>query len=122
MLGGRPAPAMAEPPVSAEAETLEVGVTGGDLPFWRATEAVRYAQMKLSGQVQASQSLESRATSLTGWSVAALLALGAAVAGGTHETGGGRRQFMPGRCRPALRLEHFAPDFLHRIRAKHPAR
>ena len=64
--------------------TVEVGVTGGDLPYWRACEAIRHAEIKLAGQVQATQSLEGRATSMLGWSVAGLLALGAAVTGGVH--------------------------------------
>lgn len=65
-------------------ETVEIGLAGGDMPFWRAQEAIRYAEIKLSGQVQANQSLESRATSLIGWSAAGLSALGAAVASGSH--------------------------------------
>jgi hypothetical protein len=63
---------------------IQVGLAGGDLPYWRAKEAVRHAEVRLAGQVQANQALESRATSMPGWSVAGLLALGAGVVSGSH--------------------------------------
>ncbi len=64
--------------------TMEVGATGGDLPYWRLKEAVRHAELRLGGQAQTAQALEGRATALLGWNVTGLLLLGAAVANGTH--------------------------------------
>ena len=64
--------------------TMEVGAIGGDLPFWRAKEALRQAELRLGAQAQATQALEGRATSMLGWNVTGGLALGAAVVGGSH--------------------------------------
>jgi hypothetical protein len=63
---------------------MQIGLAGADLPYWRAKEAVRHAEIRLAGQVQANQALESRAASMLGWSVAGVLALGAGVVSGSH--------------------------------------
>jgi len=73
-----------EPTPNAPPEETELGATGADLPLWRAREAIRHAEIRLSVQGSAAQSLEGRATSMLGWSVAGLLAVGAAVVNGTH--------------------------------------
>ncbi|HTZ72078.1 MAG TPA: hypothetical protein VMB71_15590, partial [Acetobacteraceae bacterium] len=71
------------PPEPVEG-TVEVGAIGGDLPFWRAKEALRQAELRLGAQAQATQALEGRATSMLGWNVTGGLALGAAIVGGSH--------------------------------------
>jgi hypothetical protein len=64
--------------------TVDLGLAAGDLPLWRAKEAVRHAEVRLAVQVQANQALEGRAASMLGWSVTGLLALAAGLIGGTH--------------------------------------
>ena len=73
-----------EPEQTSVPEETELGATGADLPLWRAREAIRNAELRLGVQASAAQALEGRATSMLGWSVAGVLAVGAAVVNGTH--------------------------------------
>jgi hypothetical protein len=65
-------------PESDEAEDIEVGASGGDLRYWRAKEAVRQGEARLAAQSAIRTALEARATALTGWAAASLLAAAAA--------------------------------------------
>ena len=78
---------------SAEAGLTEVGAAGGDLRYWRTREALRHAELRLGVQAQATQALESRATSMIGWNVTLGLALVAAVFNGTHARAAGAAAF-----------------------------
>lgn len=60
--------------VSQDAPDIEVGATEGDLRYWRAKEAVRQGEARLSAQAAIRTALEARATALTGWSAVSLLA------------------------------------------------
>ena len=75
---------MADLPGTDRESTTEVGVAGADMRFWRAKEALRHAELRLKTQADATQALEGRATAMLGWSVAGVLALGAAVVNRTH--------------------------------------
>ncbi|MGA9867331.1 MAG: hypothetical protein WBQ75_12950 [Acetobacteraceae bacterium] len=75
---------------SPDAEDLvEVGAIGADLRYWRAKEALRHGELRMGVQAQATQALEARATAMLGWSVAGVLALGAAIVNGTHAIAAG---------------------------------
>jgi hypothetical protein len=60
--------------VSQDAPDIEVGATEGDLRYWRAKEAVRQGEARLSAQAAIRTALEARATALTGWAAVSLLA------------------------------------------------
>ena len=90
--GIHPAPREPEPQ-PAGAGLTEVGAAGGDLRYWRAREALRHAELRLGVQAQATQALESRATSMIGWNVTLGLALVAAVFNGTHAMAAGTAAF-----------------------------
>lgn len=75
--------------VVTQDQKTEVGATGGDLRFWRAREALRHGELRLKTQSDATQALEGRATAMLGWSVAGVLALGAAVVNHTHAAAAG---------------------------------
>jgi hypothetical protein len=78
------------PVVDTPGEALaEVGAIGADLRYWRAKEALRHAELRMGVQAQATQNLEARATAILGWSVAGVLALGAAVVNGSHPVAAG---------------------------------
>jgi hypothetical protein len=73
------------PIVDTSGEPLaEVGAIGADLRYWRAKEAMRHTEVRMGVQAQATQALEARATAILGWSVAGVLALGAAVVNESH--------------------------------------
>ena len=59
---------------------IEVGASlaDGDLRYWRAKEAVRQGELRLSEQAAIRTALEARATAITGWASASLLAVTAA--------------------------------------------
>jgi hypothetical protein len=76
-------------PVPDSDDLIEVGAVGSDLRYWRAKEALRHGEVRLGVQAQASQALEARATAMLGWSVAGVLALGAAIVQGTHAVAAG---------------------------------
>lgn len=61
---------------------IEVGanIQDGDLRLWRAKEAVRQGELRLTAQAAIRTALEARATAITGWAAASLLALAAATA------------------------------------------
>ena len=61
---------------------IEVGanIQDGDLRLWRAKEAVRQGELRLAAQAAIRTALEARATAITGWAAASLLALAAATA------------------------------------------
>ena len=91
LFGGLVLGLLARPPAVRPSEApqpdgglIEVGAAGGDFRYWRAREALRHAELRLSVQSQATQALESRATSMIGWNVTLGLALVAAVFNGTH--------------------------------------
>ena len=50
-------------------------VSDGKLRLWKAKEAVRQGELRLAAQATARTALEARATALTGWAAAGLLAL-----------------------------------------------
>lgn len=118
---------MPEPPGPVQSVT-EVGATGTDLAIWRAREAVRNAELRLSVQVQAMQALEQRATTLIGWCVAVILVAGAASLGGTRPLAAGaasislllaaslslwalsRRPWVGGGLQPRFLLEDDSPS------------
>lgn len=62
------------------ASEIEVGASAidGSLRYWRAKEAVRQGETRLAAQAAIRTALEARATAITGWAAAGLLALGAA--------------------------------------------
>jgi hypothetical protein len=53
---------------------IEVGAAEGDLRYWRAKEAVRQGEARLTAQAAIRTALEARATALTGWAAISLLA------------------------------------------------
>ena len=61
-------------PESLPASDIEVGATEGDLRYWRAKEAVRQGEARLTAQAAIRTALEARATALTGWAAVSLLA------------------------------------------------
>lgn len=64
---------------------IEVGEIEGDgLRLWRATQAVRHAELHLSAQASNLAAMESRATSILGWSVAGTFVLGAGAVSETY--------------------------------------
>lgn len=65
---------------SIQIEETEVGAIGGDLRYWIAKEAMRQSEMRLAGQATSLQAMETRATSLSTWSVTLSMAMVAAVA------------------------------------------
>jgi hypothetical protein len=67
------------PPGASSPPGIEVGATEGDLRYWRAKEAVRQGEARLTAQAAVRTALEARATALTGWAAVSLLA----AAGGT---------------------------------------
>jgi hypothetical protein len=60
------------------AEIVEVGADEDALPLWKATQAVRHAELRLAAQASNLTAMEGRATSILGWSVAGTTVLGAA--------------------------------------------
>jgi hypothetical protein len=56
------------------ASDIEVGATEGDLRYWRAKEAVRQGEARLTAQAAIRTALEARASALTGWAAVSLLA------------------------------------------------
>jgi hypothetical protein len=54
---------------------IQVGAVEGDLRYWRAKEAVRQGEARLTAQAAVRTALEARATALTGWAAVALLAV-----------------------------------------------
>ncbi len=64
---------------------IEVGanIQDGDLRLWQAKEAVRQGELRLAAQAAIRTALEARATAITGWAAASLLALAAATAATT---------------------------------------
>jgi hypothetical protein len=59
---------------SSSTSDIEVGATDGDLRYWRAKEAVRQGEARLTAQAAIRTALEGRATALTGWAAISLLA------------------------------------------------
>lgn len=59
---------------------IEVGATDQNLRLWRAKEAVRHAELRIASQTANRGGLETRATSIIGWSVPSALAAVALVA------------------------------------------
>ena len=53
---------------------IEVGATEGDLRYWKAKEAVRQGEARLTAQAAVRTALEARAIALTGWAAVSLLA------------------------------------------------
>jgi hypothetical protein len=74
-------------PEPAGASDIEVGATEGDLRYWRAKEAVRQGEARLTAQAAIRTALEARAAALTGWAAVSLLA--AAGAGSTAKDAAG---------------------------------
>ncbi len=68
-----------------EASTIEVGASASDgtLRYWKAKEAVRQGELRLGAQGTIRTAQEARATAITGWATATLLALAAAIAAAT---------------------------------------
>ena len=62
-----------------DSSAIEVGASTaeGNLRYWRAKEAVRQGELRLSAQAAVRAALEARATAITGWAAAGLLALSA---------------------------------------------
>jgi hypothetical protein len=60
---------------------IAVGAADGELRLWKAVEAVRLAELRLTAQAAARTAIEQRAATMAGWCNAALLALGAAMFG-----------------------------------------
>ena len=63
---------------------IEVGVVGGELRYWAAKEALRQVELRKKSQTDVFSSLNTRATSVLGWSVTGVLALGAAIVTAHH--------------------------------------
>lgn len=63
-------------------EDIEVGETGSSLRYWLAKEAVRQAELHLAAQAASITAMESRATSILGWSVAGVFVLGSGALSG----------------------------------------
>lgn len=60
----------------ADEPAIEVGETAADgLRYWRAKEAVRHGEARLTFQATALAALETRATSLVGWAAAGATAM-----------------------------------------------
>ena len=59
---------------------IEVGATDKDLRLWRAKEAVRHAELRIASQTTNRNGLETRATSIIGWSVPSALGAVALIA------------------------------------------
>jgi hypothetical protein len=75
-----------EPEISDET-AIEGGATGGDLRYWRAKEAVRQGEARLTAQAAIRTALEARATALTGWAAVGLLAAAGAAFAAKDATG-----------------------------------
>lgn len=57
---------------------IEVGASGADLRYWKAKDAVRQGEARLAAQSTIRTAMEARATAITGWAAASLLAAAAA--------------------------------------------
>jgi hypothetical protein len=64
---------------------IAVGAIGSELRYWRAKEAVRQAELRLSSQTDARRGFEARVTAMLGWIVAASSILTAGLLGSSHE-------------------------------------
>lgn len=69
---------------AGKTEDAPHGATGDKLRLWRAKEAVRHGELRLSGQHNNLSAMETRATSIFGWSIPTVLALGALTASGSY--------------------------------------
>ena len=61
----------------SEDEEIDVGVETSELRLWRAREAMRQAELRLTTQAASKQAFEMRATALLGWIVAVSSLVGA---------------------------------------------
>lgn len=66
---------------TAAPPAIEVGASEaeGDLRYWRAKEAVRQGEARLTAQAAIRTAMEARATAITGWAAAALVVATGAV-------------------------------------------
>jgi hypothetical protein len=64
---------------AANHDDIDVGKAGSEMRFCRAKEAVRQGEGRLNTQSSVRTALEARATAITGWSSASLLAAAAVV-------------------------------------------
>lgn len=69
---------MSEATDGPDGGSVEIGATDADLRLWLAKEAVRHGELLLASQLSNLTAMETRATALFGWSVPAILVLGAA--------------------------------------------
>ncbi len=53
---------------------IQLGANGEELRYWKAKEALRHAEVRLVAQALIRAALEARATAITGWAAAGLLA------------------------------------------------
>jgi hypothetical protein len=64
---------------TASPDDIDVGKVGSEMRFCRAKEAVRQGEGRLNTQSSVRTALEARATAITGWSSASLLAAAAVI-------------------------------------------
>lgn len=69
-------------PIIDPAGDIELGATAGDLRYWLAKEALRQVESQKKSQTDVYASFSNRATSILGWAVTGLSALGAAIVTG----------------------------------------
>ena len=87
---------------------IELGAVGDDLRYWAAKEALRQVELRKRSQTDIFSSFNTRATSVLGWSVTGILALGAAVVTG-HQTWAAAATILPLTCAAALSISVLWP-------------
>ena len=70
-------------------DEIEVGETGGTLRYWAAKEAIRHGELHLTAQAASLSAMEARATSILGWAITGVFALGAVSTTGLYRAAAG---------------------------------
>lgn len=73
----------------SEEDPIEVGETGDTLRFWAAKEAIRHGELHLTAQASSLSAMEGRATSILGWAITGVFALGAVSTNGQYRAAAG---------------------------------
>lgn len=80
---------MTDPVDASRDGEIEVGETGDTLRFWLAKEAIRHGETHLTAQAASLSAMEARATSILGWAVTGVFALGALATTGQYRAAAG---------------------------------
>lgn len=80
---------MSDPQEVRPEDEIEVGESGGTLRYWAAKEAIRHGELHLTSQAASLSAMESRATSILGWAITGVFALGALSTTGLYRAAAG---------------------------------